>query len=79
MSMSGGKVPVDGLTIEERQEGVHPVLFWFVFSLSILGVLMAICFLIFNVYNRNVRYRTSDLNIVYGCRGRVPSPRGGGD
>ncbi|KAM7432495.1 hypothetical protein ABFA07_017083 [Porites harrisoni] len=68
----GGKVPVDGLTIEERLEGVHPVVFWFVFSLSILGVLMAICFLIFNVYNRNVRYikmSSPNLNdlIIIGC------------
>ena len=39
---------------------------------------MAICFLIFNVYNRNVRYRTSDLNIVYKCRGRGRLRGGGG-
>lgn len=52
----GGKVPVDGLTIEDKLEGVHPVLFWFVFAVSTLGVLMAIAFLIFNVYNQNVRW-----------------------
>ena len=46
---------MDGLKIEEKLEGVNPVLFWFVFALSTLGVLMAIAFLIFNVYNQNVR------------------------
>jgi len=68
----GGKVPVDGLTIEEKLEGVHPVLFWFVFAVSTLGVLMAISFLVFNVYNQNIRYikmSSPNLNniIIIGC------------
>ncbi|XP_078359757.1 gamma-aminobutyric acid type B receptor subunit 1-like isoform X1 [Oculina patagonica] len=52
----GGKVPVDGLRIKEKLEGVHPGLLWFVFAISAIGILMAIGFLTFNVYNQNVRY-----------------------
>ena len=51
----GGKVPVDGLRIQEEFEGVHSALLWFVFAVSSLGILMAIGFLTFNVYNQNVR------------------------
>lgn len=51
----GGKVPVDGLRIRENFEGVHSALLWFVFAVSTLGILMAIGFLAFNVYNQNVR------------------------
>ena len=58
-SCQGGKVPVDGLRIQEKLEGVHPVLFWFVFAVSTLGILMAIGFLTFNVYNQNIRYKIS--------------------
>ena len=50
---------MDGLKIDEKLKGVHPALFWFVFAVSTLGVLMAISFLVFNVYNQNVRYKTS--------------------
>ena len=46
---------MDGLYIEEKREGVHPILFWSVFTLSTLGVIMALTFLIFNVYHQNVR------------------------
>lgn len=51
----GGKVPVDGLRIQEEFEGVHSALLWFVFAVSSLGILMAIGFLTFNVYNQNIR------------------------
>ena len=54
-SFQGGKVPVDGLRIQEKFEGVHSVLFWFVFAVSSLGILMAIGFLTFNIYNQNIR------------------------
>jgi len=54
---------VDGLTIEEKLEGVHPVLFRFVFAVSTLGVLMAISFLVFNVYNQNIRYQKHSVSL----------------
>lgn len=68
----GGKIPVDGLYIEEKREGVHPILFWSVFTLSTLGVIMALTFLIFNVYHQNVRYikmSSPNMNniIIVGC------------
>ncbi|RMX44624.1 hypothetical protein pdam_00002738 [Pocillopora damicornis] len=68
----GGKVPVDGLRIEEKLEGVDPGVLWFVIVVSILGILMAVGFLIFNVYNQNIRYikmSSPNLNnlIIVGC------------
>ncbi|CAH3104404.1 unnamed protein product [Pocillopora meandrina] len=71
-SWDGGKVPVDGLRIEEKLEGVDPGVLWFVIAVSILGVLMAIGFLIFNVYNQKIRYikmSSPNLNnlIIVGC------------
>ena len=51
----GGKVPVDGLRIQVEFEGVNSALLWFVFAVSSLGILMAIGFLTFNVYNQNIR------------------------
>lgn len=68
----GGKVPVDGLRIKEKLEGVDSGVLWFVIVVSILGVLMAIGFLIFNVYNQNIRYikmSSPNLNnlIIVGC------------
>ena len=55
LCFQGGKVPVDGLRIQKKFEGVHSALLWFVFAVSSLGILMAIAFLTFNVYNQNVR------------------------
>jgi len=68
----GGKVPVDGLRIQEKFEGVHLAILWFVFAVSSLGILMAIGFLTFNIYNQNIRYikmSSPNLNnlIIIGC------------
>ena len=51
----GGKIPVDGLRIQEKFEGVRSALLWFIFAVSSLGIAMAIGFLTFNVYNQNIR------------------------
>ena len=48
-------MPVDHLYIKRKLEDVHPILFWFAFTASTLGVIMAVAFLIFNVYHQNVR------------------------
>ncbi|XP_067038730.1 gamma-aminobutyric acid type B receptor subunit 2-like [Acropora muricata] len=68
----GGKVPVDGLYIARKSDDVHPILFWFAFTTSTLGVIMAVVFLIFNIYHQNVRYikmSSPNLNnlIILGC------------
>ena len=48
-------MPVDGLYIARKSDDVHPILFWFAFTTSTLGVIMAVVFLIFNIYHQNVR------------------------
>lgn len=46
---------MDGLTETTMELIVTPWLFWLITALSVIGVLMALGFLAFNIRNREVR------------------------